>query len=396
MSPTPKKSPARFIPLVLVLGGVGWYAFHRYQLAHAPYEWSGTVEARTIALGSRAGGRIKEIKVKEGDRIKLGDALLILEPGDWPAQKEQADAALAQAEATLDKLKAGARPEEIDAAKARAQTAQAAFQEAVTGTRPEQVAAAKARWIATESAVEKAQHDVDRLHKLRDAGAAVPADVDNAEIALKGAIAQRDASKNQLDELEHGSRREDIAQAKARASEQVASEKLVTAGTRVEDIRVAEAQVKAAKGKVDQIANMIDELTIRAPAVIADAKGQPRTDWTARVEALDLRPGDIIAPNATAVTLVEDDQLFVRIYVPETELGHIKLDETVPITVDSFSGESFTGKVEHINQIGEYSPRNLQTADERANQVFGTRIGLTSGADKLRAGMAAFIKVPRE
>jgi len=189
MSPTPKKSPARFIPLVLVLGGVGWYAFHRYQLAHAPYEWSGTVEARTIALGSRAGGRIKEIKVKEGDRIKLGDALVILEPGDWPAQKEQADAALAQAEATLDKLKAGARPEEIDAAKARAQTAQAAFQEVVTGTRPEQVAAAKSRWIATESAVEKAQHDVDRLHKLRDAGAAVPADVDNAEIALKGAIA---------------------------------------------------------------------------------------------------------------------------------------------------------------------------------------------------------------
>jgi multidrug resistance efflux pump len=262
MSPAPKKSPARFIPLVLILGGLGWYGVHRWQLAHAPYEWSGTVEARTIDLGSRAGGRIKQILVKEGDRVKAGDPLLVLEPGDWPAQLEQADGALVQAQANLDKLNNGARPEELAAAKARSQTAEAALQESVTGTRPEEIAAAQARFVSAEVAVEKAQHDVDRLHKLRDAGAAIPADVDNAEINLKGAIAQRDASRQQLDELKNGSRREDVAQARARASEQLASEKLLTAGSRVEDIRVAEAQVKVAQGHVDQTQNMIDELTI--------------------------------------------------------------------------------------------------------------------------------------
>jgi multidrug resistance efflux pump len=384
MSPAPKKSPARFIPLVLLVGGLGYYGFHRYQLAHAPYEWSGTVEARTMDLGSRAGGRVKEIAVHEGDRVKGGQPLIVLEPGDWPAQKEQAEAALAQAQATLDKLKAGARPEEIEQAKARAQTAEAALQEAVSGTRPEQIAAAKARLAAATLAVEKAQHDVDRLHQLRDAKAAVPADVDNAEIGLRSAVAQQAASQSQLDELEHGTRREDVAQAKARASEQVASEKLIVAGTRVEDLRVAEAQVKAAQGKLDQINTMISELTITVPAIAS-----------ARVEALDLRPGDIVAPNATAATLIEDDQLFVRIYVPETELGHIVVGGKVPITVDSFPHETFEGNVEHINEVGEYSPRNLQTADERANQVFGTRIGITAGADKLRAGMAAFIQVPK-
>ena len=103
------------------------------------------------------------------------------------------------------------------------------------------------------------------MHKLRDAGAAIPADVDNAEITLKGALAQRDASREQLDELKNGARREDVAQARARASEQAASEKLLTAGSRIEDIRVAVAQVKVAQGRVDQIQNMIDELTIRAP-----------------------------------------------------------------------------------------------------------------------------------
>jgi HlyD family secretion protein len=389
MSPQPKRSPARFIPLVIILGGLGWYGVHRWQLAHAPFEWSGTVEARTIDLGSRAGGRIKQILVKEGDRVKAGQPLLVLEPGDWPAQLEQAEGSLLQAQANLDKLKNGSRPEEIEAAKARAQTAQAALQESVTGTRPEEVAAAQARLVAADVAVEKAQHDVDRLHKLRDAGAAIPADVDNAEINLKGAIAQRDASRQQLDELKNGSRREDVAQARARASEQLASEKLLTAGSRVEDIRVAEAQVKVAQGHVDQIQNMIDELTIKAPSAM-------REGWTARVEALDLRPGDIIAPNSTAATLIEDDQLYVRIYVPETELGHIHVGDKVPISVDSFPNRTFQGDVEHINEVGEYSPRNLQTADERADQVFGTRVGIITGQDALRAGMAAFIKVSRE
>jgi multidrug resistance efflux pump len=154
------------------------------------------------------------------------------------------------------------------------------------------------------------------------------------------------------------------------------------AGSRVEDIRAARAMVDAAKGKLDSIEVMLQELTVRAPR-------------PARVEALDLRPGDIVGPNAPVATLLEEDQLYVRIYVPETQLGHIRVGQEVPVTVDSFPGRSFKGAVEHINAVGEYSPRNLQTADERADQVFASRIGLREGHDVLRAGMAAFIQVPK-
>jgi multidrug resistance efflux pump len=389
MSPAPKRSPARFIPLVLVLGGLGYYAVHRYQLAHAPFNWSGTVESRTISLGSRAGGRVQKVLVEEGDTVTPGQALVVLEPGDWPAQLEQADAQVAQAQATLDKLKAGARPEEIAEAKARAASAQAALQETAAGSRSEEVNAAQARLTVAQVAVEKAQLDAARQHKLQAAGAAIGAEVDNADIALKGAVAQRDAASEQLDELKNGSRREDLAQARAHATEQSASANLVVAGTRAEDIQIAEAQLKGAHGKVDQIKSMIDELTIRAPADV-------RKGWTARVEALDLRPGDLLAPNAPALTLVEDDQLYLRIYVPETELGHIAVKQAVKISVDSFPDEKFDGSVQEISKVGEYSPRNLQTADERADQVFSARVAITSGLDKLRAGMAAFIEVPRE
>src|SRR5262249_28203557 len=162
--------------------------------------------------------------------------------------------------------RAGARPEEIAAAKARAQTAQAALQETTAGARSEEIASAQARLTAQQIAVDKAQKDAERLHKLAPAGAAVPAGVDTAAPAVKPPIAQRDALAHQLDELKNGSRREQVAQAAARAAEQRASERLVAAGTRAEDLRVAEAQVKAAQGKVDQTKAMVDELTIKAPA----------------------------------------------------------------------------------------------------------------------------------
>ena len=377
-----RKSARRLMPLFVLALAVAAYAGFRAYQSTRPYEWSGTVEARTISVGSRTGGRVKEVLVREGDRVAAGQELLTLEPGDLEAQRLQAQAQLEQAQANLEKLESGSRPEEIEQAKAKAQTAVAAFEEAKHGARSEQIQGANARLIALQVAVDKAKLDADRAHRLIQSGAISQAEVDNNDSALRGAIAQRDNAKQSLDELVNGERKEDIAQAAARAQEAQASAKLVVAGSRVEDLKAARATVDGAQGKLDQIRVMIDELVVRSPR-------------QARVESLDLRPGDILAPNATAATLLEDDQLYVRIYVPETRIGRIRVGDEVPITVDSFPGRSFKGVVEHINSVGEYSPRNLQTADERADQVFATRIGLREGKDDLRAGMAAFITVPR-
>lgn len=380
----PQAKAKRRPPIVLLLLAAGLVAYAGYwlYLQRKPYEWSGTVEARTISVGSRAGGRIARVLVREGESVASGQALIELEPGDWKAQLLQAQAQQLSAEATLDKLKKGARPEELEQAKARTMTAQAALQQAMAGARPEQVQAAESRLAAQEVAVQKAKLDAQRMHELGSKGAAAKADIDAADSALSQAIAQRDALQNQLDELKHGSRREEVAQARARQMEQAASMKLVVAGTREEDIRVAEAAVDAARARVQQVQAMIDELTIRAPL-------------PSRVEALDLRPGDILAPNAVAAVLLEEKELFVRIYVPETLLGRLHVGQRVPITVDSFPDRAFRGVVRHINDVGEYSPRNLQTADERADQVFATRVELEEGFGELRAGMAAFIRVPK-
>lgn len=372
----------RLIPLTIALAAGVAYGGYRLWDRSRPYEWSGTVEARTIAVGSRVGGRVKQVVAHEGTHVKAGTPLVVLEPGDLDAQRLMANAQLQQAQANLDKLKKGARPEEIEEAKARAQTAVAALEETRVGARSEQIAAANARLVAAQVAVDKAKLDYERSKQLFDTQAIAQSQLDDSNTAYKGAIAQRDAAAQALDELKNGSRREDIAQAQARAMEANANAKLVLAGSRVEDIAAAQGVVDAAQGRLDQIKTMIDELVILAPA-------------DAVVESLDLRPGDILSPSATAATLVEDDQLYVRIYVPETQLGQVHPAQEVPVSVDSFPNRTFKGVVEHINSVGEYSPRNLQTADERANQVFATRVGLREGHDLLRAGMAAFIHVPK-
>lgn len=377
----PKK---RRVPIpILVLAALALaYAGYRFYLARQPYEWSGTVEARVVYLGSRVGGRVKEVKAKEGDEVEAGQELITLEPGDLPAQRLAALGALEQARANLQKLEAGSRPEEIEQARANAATASAALQEARAGARQEQIIGARARLAQTQVAADKALLDEKRDRDLIATHAISQAELDNAESALKQAVALRDAAKAVLEELEHGTRVEDIAQASARAAEAQANAKLVQAGARVEDLKAAKGAVDAAQGRLDQIDANIAELSIRASV-------------PGRIESLDLRPGTILAPAATAATIVERGQLYVRIYIPETQLGRIHVGDEVPITVDSFSNRTFKGKVEHINAVGEYTPRNLQTADERANQVFATRVGIVSGEDDLRAGMAAFIRVPK-
>jgi HlyD family secretion protein len=309
------------------------YVVYRVHEERRPFEWSGTVEADTIEVGSRVGGRVEEVEAREGDFVAAGQPLITLEKGDLPAQRLIAEGQLEQAQATLQKVSVRALP----------------------SARRAEIAEARARLTAEEVAADKAKMDDARARKLLAGGAATRVEGENAAIALRNANAQVEAGRAQLENLLRGT---------------------------PEDVRAASGAVEAATGRVRQVDVMLDELVIRAPRA-------------ARVEALDLRPGDILAPNAPAAKLLEPNQLYVRIYVPETQIGHVRTGMEVPIYVDSFPGRGFRGRVESVASQGEFTPRNLQTADERADEVFGTRVGIATGLDVLRAGMAAFVRVPR-
>jgi multidrug resistance efflux pump len=180
-------------------------------------------------------------------------------------------------------------------------------------------------------------------------------------------------AQHKLDELQRGYRPEEIASAEARYHQAQATLEKFEHGNRREDVELAKA------------AYAYDEARYRERQVTAPS--------AAIVEVLDVRPGDIIAPNTPVATLLERDQIYVRIYIPETEYGLMKVGQKAEVRVDSFPKQVFDGVVEQINQQAEFLPRNVQTREERVHQVFGVKIRINDPAGRVMAGMAADVKL---
>jgi len=176
----------RFLPLIVLAVLAGIYVGYKRYLAGQPFEWAGTVEARTVTIASRTGGRVHKLLAQEGDHVTAGQAIVELEPGDLTAQRAMADAQLQQAQAALDKLKKGARPEEIAQANARAAQAGAALAQTRNGSRAEQIAGAAARVAQAKAVVDKAALDADRAHRLLQTGAIAKAEADATDTARAG------------------------------------------------------------------------------------------------------------------------------------------------------------------------------------------------------------------
>jgi len=374
--------PAALLPVVLVLGGFAANKGYQAWIAHEPLEVGGMVEVRTIQVASRAGGRVVEVRVREGDRVTKGQELVTLERAELEAKRDEARAAMELAQAQLDRVTNGPRTVEVDAYHARVAEAQAQLDELARGARHQDVDHARAQLAATESQLKSAELAAGRNAELFKTGAIAQAEVDNAASALETARANRDAARSALAVLADGSRPEVVAAARARLAEAHAQLENTRLGSRDEDVRVARAQLVQAQARLALAETNLAETAIAAPRDCV-------------VEALDLRPGDMLAANQSAATLVESDQLFVRAYVPETELGLVHVGDTVPFAVDTFTGHAFHAIVQHVNDVGEYTPRNVQTVDERANQVYLVRLGVADGQELLRAGMAVTVRLPR-
>lgn len=174
--------------------------------------------------------------------------------------------------------------------------------------------------------------------------------------------AERDRATTRLASLEKS-----VAAAKSRHD-------LLAAGTRPERIAQVEAQI-------EEIESQLREMEIVAPT-------------NATLEILHVKMGDVPAANQDVATLLLNDHLWVRVYVPEPWLGFIELGQKVRIRVDSFPDADFNGEVEQIARAAEFTPRNVQTTGDRVKQVFGVKIRLPSDSAQLRAGMAADVYFP--
>lgn len=327
---------------------------------------SGTVEARDIRVGSKVGGRIDKILVREGDTVHPGQVLITFDDRELVASLDQSKAA-------AEKAKRGYRPEEIAEARAAAAQAKADYELKKNGYRKEDIAAAQADLDRATADEIRSKLDFTRYEALAKNDLISKQQRDTAEAAWKMALAQQKNYQEKLDQLKRGYRPEEIASAEAHYLEAKAKLEQYERGNRREDVEIAKA------------AYAYDEARFRERQVAAPSE--------ATVEVLDVRPGDLIAPNTPIATLLEKDQIYVRIYIPETEIGRVKLGERAEVRVDSFPKDVFEGVVEQINQQAEFLPRNVQTREERVHQVFGVKIRINDPAGHVLAGMAADVKL---
>ena len=249
-----------------------------------------------------------------------------------------------------DALTGGQVIVELEAAELHAQRTRIAAQldEAVAGPRKEEIATTKADWEAQVAQLDLARLERKRAEQLFAAKTISEIERDRAvtgEVALEKGVA---AARSRYDLLLAGTRPERLAQARAQMAE-------------------LDAQLR--------------EMKILAPTNCV-------------LEMLSVKPGDVVAPNQAVATLLLTNHIWVRVFVPEPWLGHIKLGDAVKVRVDSFAGKDFAGAVEHIQRSAEFTPRNVQTVGERVKQVFGVKVRLDNAEGQLRAGMAADVVFP--
>jgi HlyD family secretion protein len=207
-----------------------------------------------------------------------------------------------------------------------------------------------------------------------------------AQAQIDTALQDAEAFKARLEFMRADARRQEALLRNKTVSPSEAERARSAADAEEKSLEAARMRIVQTRAQLAEIDAELAELNVVAP-----------NDCV--LEVLNVKVGDVLAPNQELATLILPQHLWVRVYVPATWLGFIKVGDAVRVRVDPFPKEDFAGTVEQINRQAEFTPRNVQTVEDRIRQVFGVKIRLQNHDDKLRAGMAAdaiFPNVPEK
>jgi len=334
--------------------------------------YSGTLQAEAPNIGSTVGGRVVAVLATTGQHVTKGQIILEFDPKDEKAALAQAQGQLSQAQSTLADLVAGPRPQDIAKANAQAEQAKHAYDQARI-TAPHQITEARAAVHQAAAAASDAAANARRAVELYANGYTSAQQRDDAIAANQQAQAQLRSAQAQLAAAESGSVPQGVNAAQQAYQAALANAQLVAAGTRPDQIAQAQAAVQTAQAGIQAAHARLVEMTVRAPA-------------EGIIDALNLRVGDLVPAGAAVATLNEFKDPYVYIYVPQSSLGEVKIGQSVTVRPDAFPGRSFDGHVEAIDQSAQFTPRDVQTAEDRANLVFGVKIRVHDPKHEVRTG----------
>ena len=388
--------------VIFLLSGCG------NNVVDGPITASGFIEGEEVVVAPETSGRIAEMLVDRGDMVQEDDVLVRLDDAVLQSQRLEVEAGLAAARANLARVLAGPRSEEIAAT--RAALAQAEAQrdgaaQTVVNARDAisnplslnaEIDGAHTQVRLAEQNVEMAKADLAEMELRHNVYAKQGGDTERiwdlqlqaaqavlaqAQAELKGAqqyyYAQLDMRTNPLTleaQLHSAEMQYDLAEAQVAAAQAALDE--LEAGPTEEQIAMAEAQVRQAEAAVRLVDAQIAQLTLTAPmdGIVTIRSGQA---------------GETAIAGAPLLTIANLDEVTLVIYVPENRVGQVQLGQEVEVRVDSFPERALVGHVANIAGEAEFTPRNVQTQEERVNLVFAVKVRLPNPDHALKPGMPA-------
>jgi membrane fusion protein YbhG len=302
---------------------------------------SGHVEATEVHVAADVGGRLLELRVDEGDRVAAGDRVAQLDTREVELQIARARAERAAADAEFRVLQAGARQQEIRQSEA-------------------QVEAAEADVAAAAAERQPAETDLERYEALLKANA--------------GSQKQRDDARARVDVARE---RERGASERVRAAREVVS-RLRAGATRAE-LDAARARVAAVDAQIALLEKARADASITSP--VSGIVTQKLADG-----------GEQVAPRMPLIVVTDLDNAWANLFVPEPDIPRVRIGQTATVLTDA--GDRVQGKVTYISPQAEFTPRNVQTADERSKLVYRIKVSVDNRAGILKSGMPVDAELP--
>jgi HlyD family secretion protein len=354
---------------------------------NGPIRISGNLEMTEVKIAFKISGKLVERRVDEGDVVEKGAIVARLDQEQLLHQRDQARAALAAAESQLAQLRTAIDYQratlegQLAQRAAEVSAAQAQLAELEAGSRHQEIERARARVEEAKIEFERARADFQRAETLLRGDDISRAQYDQFRARYEAARTQLRQAAEALALLEEGPRKETIDAARARLEQAKAALRLAEA-QRLE-LRRREQEVELRRAEIDRARAQLAliESQLRDAVAVAPVSGV--------VLSKAAEPGEILAAGTTVVTIADLEHPWLRGYINERDLGRVKIGAKARVTTDSFPGKVYEGRVAFIASEAEFTPKQIQTPEERVKLVYRVKIDVANPNQELKLNMPA-------
>lgn len=379
----------RRLPILLLaaaaIGGVAYYLRLNSGIPENEIHVSGNIEMTQVAVAFKYPGRVVTIDVEEGALVRKGQVLARSDRESVQKQKDRDEAAVSTAAAQLQQLQTAvdwqktAVERDIELRTAEVRAVEAQLQEALTGSRPQEVQQAEAAVADARTQHAQAKLDWDRAQKLFSDEDITRAQYDQYKTRFDSTASVLRQVEMRLSLVREGPRKETIEMLRAQLSRAQAAVKAAE-NNRLQ-VRQREQEVMARRSEVERAKAQVGVLDVQLNDTVASAP----VDGVILSKNADL--GEVLNAGVPVLTLGDIAKPWVRGYITEKQLGKVKLGDKVKVTTDSYPGKVYWGRVSFIASEAEFTPKQIQTPEERIKLVYRIKVELDNPNQELKLNM---------